>query len=246
MDKVKLRDNLFQKYFDVQDGVLVSDLTNKLSFIPDTWNKLHVLCQKNIKHFDRFCSLEKFKMIEHNNKKYLILKLRMWRYVIIDLDMMENISLDEFYSLFDEEFFVDNFGEVKDNLFDMYYVQKYNGDIQELVNFYIENECVFNLSSEIYCRFNIDNAWTWLFIDFVNAQIQMGFQTCDQLLYEQLFLNYDLTPYGMQDAKNKMGMDKMIEFFSKVNGISLPLENIPLDLYEVFLNYDNSLILKNR
>ena len=49
MDKVVLRDKLFNKYFNVDDGVLVSDLTNKLSFIPDVWNKLHIMCQKNIK-----------------------------------------------------------------------------------------------------------------------------------------------------------------------------------------------------
>ena len=101
MDKVVLRDKLFNKYFNVDDGVLVSDLTNKLSFIPDVWNKLHIMCQKNIKHFDRFSSLEKIKMIEHNNKKYLILKLRMWRYVILDLDNMKNISNDEFNYVFD-------------------------------------------------------------------------------------------------------------------------------------------------
>ena len=204
MDKVVLRDKLFNKYFNVDDGVLVSDLTNKLSFIPDVWNKLHIMCQKNIKHFDRFSSLEKIKMIEHNNKKYLILKLRMWRYVILDLDNMKNISNDEFNNNFDIEFFVRYFGEVKDEFgFELYQVQKYNGDIQELVDYYLDNENVFNLSSEIYCKFNIDDAWTWLFIDFVNSQIQLGFQTEDQLLYEQLFLNYDLTPYGMQDAINK-------------------------------------------
>lgn len=241
MDKVVLRDKLFNKYFNVDDGVLVSDLTNKLSFIPDAWNKLHIMCQKNIKHFDRFSSLEKIKMIEHNNKKYLILKLRMWRYVVIDLDKMENISNEEFLSVFNEEFFVNNFDEVKDNLFDLYHVQKYNGDIQELLDFYIKNKKIFSLSTKIYCRFNIDSAWTWLFIDFVNAQVQMGFQTDDQLLYEQLFLNYDLTPYGMQDAINKMGRDKMTEIFSKVCDIKIPRECIPSDLCEHYLSNSNQM-----
>lgn len=237
MDKVVLREQLFNKYFQVENDVLVSDLIEKLSFIPEVWNKLRVLCEKNINHFKYYSSFEKFKMIKHNNKKYLILKLRMWRYVILDLDNMKNISNDEFNNVFDVEFFVRYFGEVKDEFgFELYQVQKYNGDIQELVDYYLDNENVFNLNSEIYCKFNIDDAWTWLFIDFVNSQIQLGFQTDDQLLYEQLFLNYDLTPYGMQDAINKMGIDKMKEIFSKVNGISIPGKCVPSDLYELYLN----------
>ena len=183
-------------------------------------------------------------MIKHNNKKYLILKLRMWRYVILDLDNMKNISCDEFNNNFDIEFFVRYFGEVKDEFgFELYQVQKYNGDIQELVDYYLDNENVFNLNSEIYCKFNIDDAWTWLFVDFVNSQIQLGFQTVDQLLYEQLFLNYDLTPYGMQDSIHKMGIDKMNEIFSRVNGISIPGKCVPSDLYELYLNNKNSFML---
>ena len=50
MDKVILRDLLFQKYFDVDNGIFVKDLNDMLSFIPDVWNKLHIMCQKNIKH----------------------------------------------------------------------------------------------------------------------------------------------------------------------------------------------------
>ena len=57
----------------------------------------------------------------------------------------------------------------------------------------------------------------------------------DQTLYEQLFLNYDLSPYGMQDAIGKMGIDKMNEIFSKVGDIIIPSDSIPSDLYEQYL-----------
>lgn len=244
MDKVVLRDKLFNKYFNVDDGVLVSDLTNKLSFIPEVWEGLHNLCRKNIKHFDYLSSLDKFKMVSLNNKNYLILKLRMYRYVIIDLDKMENISKEDFYNIFDEEFFIKYFGEFKDEFgLDLYQVQKYNGNIDELLKYYKDNEFVFNLEPNIHCRFDVDDAWTWLFIDFINAKIQLGFQTVNQLLYEQLFLNYDLTPFSMQDAIHKMGIDKMNEIFSRVDGISIPIQCIPNDLYDLYLNNKNSFML---
>ena len=243
MNKVILRDELFNKYFCVDNGVLVSDLNDKLSFIPSVWEGLHNLCKKNIRHFNCLSTLDKFKMIEYDNKKYLILKLRMWRYVIIDLDNMRNISYDEFNSNFDVDFFVKYFDEFEDEYgLELYQLQKYNGDIFELLNYYKENESIFNLNSNIHCKFDIDDAWTWLFIDFVNAKVQLGFQTKDQFLYEQLFLNYDLTPFGMQDAIHKMGIDKMNEIFSRVDGISIPAKCIPCDLYKLYL--DNKSVKK--
>lgn len=249
MEKEVLRDLLFQKYFQLEDGVSVKDLNDKLSFIPEVWGNLRTLCEKNMKRFDRFSSLEKIKMIEHNQKKYLILKLRMCRYLIIDLDRMESISREEFQNEFTEEFFINNFDEssVGEDYFDFFYLlDKYQGDVRELLDFYIENLDVLNLSSRLYCKLNEQDAWTWLFIDYANASAQMGFQTPDQLLYEQLFLNYDLTPYGMQDAINKMGIDKMKEFFSKMSDIKIPVECIPADLYEQYLNrsYKDDIILK--
>ena len=216
MDKVLLRDMLFQKYFEIEDGVSVKDLNDKLSFIPEVWGNLRTLCEKNMRRFDRFSSLEKIKMIEHNQKKYLILKLRMCRYLIIDLDRMVSISREEFQNEFNEEFFISNFGEtsVGDDCFDFFYLlDKYQGDVQELLNFYMENIDVLNLSSRLYCKLDEQDAWTWLFIDYANASSQLGFQTPDQTLYEQLFLNYDLTPFGMQDAINKMGIEKISFIF---------------------------------
>ena len=142
MDKVLLRDILFQKYFEIEDGVSVKDLNDKLSFIPEVWGNLRALCEKNMRRFDRFSSLEKIKMIEHNQKKYLILKLRMCRYLIIDLDRMVSISREEFQNEFNEEFFISNFDEtsVGADCFDFFYLlDKYQGDVQELLDFYMEN-----------------------------------------------------------------------------------------------------------
>ena len=92
----------------------------------------------------------------------------------------------------------------------------------------------------MHCKLEVESAWTWFYIDFVNAHIQLGFQTPNQNLYEQLFLNYDLTPYGMQDAQQKMGIEKMKEIFSKIKDIKIPKECIPDDLYQQYLAQVNA------
>jgi len=244
MEKTELRNQLFNKYFDIEDGVLATDLVDKLSFIPELWKKLHILCENNIQHFDAWSTLEKFKVLNYKQKKYLILKLRMFQYVIIDIEKMENITEEEFNEKFDESFFVDNFDEIKskDNktLFNLYHINKYNGDVQKLIDFYMENRNLLELSTELHYRLDIDEAWTFFFIDFANAEAQMGFQTLDQFLYEHLFLKYDLTPLRMQDAQEKIGVTRMQEMFEKIKDLKIPIEVIPSDLYQQFSNQCNT------
>lgn len=249
MEKDLLRDMLFGRYFHIEDGILVSDLTDKLIFITEIWKQLHTLCEKNIRHFDAFSSLEQCKMIEHNQQNYLVLKMRMWRYLIVNINSMHVVNQSEFEKEFDENFFVNNFNETKESgeipYTEFYRMEKYSGNIEELVRFYFTNKDILSLSTNLYCKLEVDSSWTWIHIDFANANVQMGFQTPNQNLYEQLFLNYDLTPYGMQDAQQKMGIEKMKGIFAKMKDIKIPKECIPRDLYQQYLFQCNISVGKN-
>ena len=73
-NKEGLRNKLFAKYFEVEEGLNATELVDKLSFIPEVWNKLHTLCENNIEYFDEYSSIDDIKLLNHNEKKYLILK----------------------------------------------------------------------------------------------------------------------------------------------------------------------------
>lgn len=237
-DKEKLRNKLFAKYFEVEEGINATELVDKLSFIPEVWDKLHTLCENNIEYFDEYSSIDDIKLLNHNEKKYLILKLHIYRYIIIDIERKENITEEQFENNFDEDFFVSNFNVrkmVDYDFLELCDIEKYDGNIEELLDFYTENEQVLNLSKKIHYVLKADNAWTHFHIDFVNASGQLSFETKDQFLYEQLYLRYDLTPTNMQDAQNKIGIEKMKEMFQKIKEIKIPQEVIPSDLYKEYL-----------
>lgn len=243
MDKDTLRNKLFEKYFEVNDGVVAKDLADKLSFIKEIWKELHVLCEKNIKYFDKYSRLSAIKILEHNKNKYLITKLDICNYVIIDLNKMDNISNEQLKSEFNEEFFIRNFNERKvtsnGNFYDFYDVTNYDGNKHELFDFYVENQDIFNLSSRIDYTIKIDNALTYFIINFAVGSAQLGFQTPDQFLYEQLFLGYDLTASRMQDAGRQIGVEKMKEMFERIPTIKIPKDYIPKELYEQYLAHSN-------
>lgn len=243
MEKTQLRNKLFNKYFEIEEGIPVIDLTGKLDFISEVWKKLRLLCMTNIRHFHPYNPIYSCKIVEHNKKKYFILKIGFWEYCIIDIEKKENITIEQFKNDFNENFFVNNFDEQRDeceNIYSSSYrITKYTGDIEELLKFYIENQNVLSLTSEIYYEFKIENAVTNFRIDFMNANAVMSFETPDQFLYEHLFLKYDLTPSPMQDAHDKIGIERMKEMFSVIQNIKIPFEFIPDDLYQQYLIQSN-------
>lgn len=234
MDKESLRDNLFAKYFECKDGILATDLVNQLHFIPEIYAKLNEMCIGNVEMFDKFDRMKEVKAINFNNKKYLILRENIYSYIIIDMDKEENILNPA--EIFDENFFISNFGEraIEPGI-TFYNFSKYEGNIPELIAFYLENKDVFDLSRNLSYVLSISSAVTRFSINFSEGRAQLAFWAPKQELYEQLFLQYDLSPSSMQDAQKKIGLERMLEMFQEVKKIKIPVEVVPDDLYQHFL-----------
>lgn len=234
-EQTNLRNQLFEKYFEVEEGISLQNFMKDTNFIQETWNNLHQLLEKNLRYFDAWSTLDDIKQVTNQGKDYLIIKLRIWNYIIIDLETNQSVSNEKIRNYFNEEFFIKTFEERKiedKDCLDMYHFDLYNGSIQELINFYKNNQTVFNLPNHLYYKLMIDQAWTYLSIDLANGQVQLGFETKDQFLYEHLFMQADLAPSRMQDAGQKIEMFKMIEIFERVKDIKLPHSIIPVEFYQ--------------
>lgn len=252
MDKkaVNLRSELFEKYFENQDGVLLFELMEKLKYIINIWKELHNILETNSEDINKYTRIELIERINHNNKEYLIIKFMPWSYLVIDLNNNKVLSTEEIEDNFTEEFFVHNFNEKYinegTNKISLYWFYTFNGKIDTLINFYIENIELFNLAKNISYKLFIEEAWTYLSINITNGNIQLGFQSEDQLLYERLFLNSDLTPFGLQDATSKIGKDKMKEMFNRIKDIIIPFDIIPQELLNFINSYDDIKLSLNK
>lgn len=231
-----LRNQLFAKYFESDEGILVTDLVEKLGFIPEIYHELHELCEKNIRYFDSTSNIEKMRLVTRKKKQYLIMKLNMLKYVIIDIEKFENINVNQFHELFSINFLMTYFDEPKSarKYQSLLRIEEYKGDKKELFDFYLQNQNIFQLSNSICYHYKIGEAWTYFDIDFADHSARMGFQTPNQFLYEQLNLHYDLTPSRMQDAGGRIGVERMQEMFQEIPKIKIPEECIPEDLLEEY------------
>lgn len=235
MDNYKdnLRNNLFEKYFQVQDGILLSDLVESTNFITQTWDHLHKILEKNVEDYDSWSRLEDIKEIEYKNKKYLIIKIMIHRYIVIDLDNKKILSEEEIFNILEEKLFIENFNERKvgENMYNKLYWFINGNNVDEIINYYNQNKKIFDYPTEIFYRINMNDVYTFLSIK-LNSSIQLSFQGKNQILYETLFINSNLTPSGMQDTKNRISIEKMREIFDRIPSIIIPNEYIPKEFFE--------------
>jgi len=232
----ELRNQLFESYFEVE-GIQLLNLICSLKPVIDSFKQLHILLEKNVKHFDKYSNLYEIKKIEHNSKYYLIVKSNLWQYLIIDLEDGKSLNKEDVINLFNEKFFIDNFKEknTKNNFTNMYNFMKYSGNIAELICFYEDNKKLLELPKNIRHSIKLGEAVTYLNISLSKSEIQLGFHTPNQSLYEHLFLDIDFNPYSIQDAKQRIGNEKMLEMFERIKNIKIPKYNIPKEFFEIQL-----------
>lgn len=76
MDRTELRNRLFEKYFEVEDGIVLSDLMKNVSGIVKVWQDLHKILESHAEGFKWYNEMDTIKGIEYNSKEYLIIRFR--------------------------------------------------------------------------------------------------------------------------------------------------------------------------
>lgn len=245
--KTELRNNLFEKYFEVEDGILLSELVKSTSEITSTWDYLHKILEKSIKDYDHWSRLEDIKEIEYKNKKYLIIKIMMQKYIVIDLDTEKILSVEEIFNTLEQQLFIENFNEKKidEKMYNRFYWFLSGKNEKTIIDYYNKNKKILNYPTKIFYKIKTGDVYTFLSIN-LNDGVQLSFQGKDQILYETLFINLDLTPSWMQDTKDRISIEKMREMFDRIPNIKIPKEYIPKEYFEdgLIKEKNNTLIKK--
>ena len=231
-EKSKLRDALFEKYFESEeDRVDILQVLEQITPMIDVWADLGDLLKKTIKDYEWFDGCDAVRFISYQGEDYLVIKIRMFKYFIVDIKKKKVLTKEDIAVLFTEDFFVTNFGErklkSKSHYLAMYHFFNCKQNLEELVAFCKVNQKTLEAPNTIYCHFEIEEAWTYLNINMSTKEIQLGFQTPDQTLYDFLHFGIDLEPWGMQDAEDRMGLEKMREICERVKEIKILKTCIP-------------------
>lgn len=227
MEKDELRTILFEQYFKSNNSINIKELLNNTTYITDMYKEFFLILDKNIEDYDIYDKVDIIKEIEHNNKRYLIIKVSVLQYIIIDLYNYNTLNLENVKKYFKEEFFITNFREVNGIKIDRYHILESNKSLLPIINYYFNNKDLFNIKPKIFYKVSYMDAISCIRINLIDENIQLEFLTKDQYLYEQLYFNIDLTPSIMQDSIKKIGINKTNEIFNRIKDINIPLSCIP-------------------
>ena len=239
MNKSKLRDELFNKYFENEEGVKLSDLVQILSPLTETGKHIKKILHENVQGFCPFSTIYAIKSIEHDNNHYLMIRSGAFNYIVVDLTEKKVMDKNSIKEMFDEESFIslivydqESAEDIRNNGLNTVRFLPSKKDISKLVDFYFANKGILESYQNICYRINIENARTQININLLNDDIQLSFETPDQFLYEQIFFRGDLTPSGLQDAHDKIGKERMLEIIDKVKDIRIPSCLVPTIVFE--------------
>lgn len=228
-EKGLLRDSLFNKYFEVEEGLTLKELEESTRCITDTFEEFRKIIIDESQTFCSYNGIEKVSLINYKNKNYLFIKIMSANYYVIDLNLKKSLN-DDCKSLFNIDFFIDNFDECIDGLdYDVFYhFDEYKGDINKLLMYFYQNKDILELK-DLMIKYKIfkNDATTSIYYNIINGSGQLHFYANNQFLYEQLFLKRGLKPSNMQDAVQKIGRERINEMFEAIPNIKIPYEYIP-------------------
>ena len=246
MHENQMRKLLIDEYLKVTDGIPIDDITSTLSFIKDTYQNLKTLLAKHIEHIEYYNKCGPIKYIGVKGKECLAIRLGLARYLMIDTETGLALSKEQVCSQWTEDYFLAEFAgyhasHALENDIDQYTFLTPPGNLSDIVDFCAANSTVFALPTTIVHQVKLEQpnitgtvikTLSYLAVDFIRNEIQLGFRGTDQYLYEHLFFSLDLEP-TIKDTKGRIDNEEMNTIFCKVKNIRIPKEAIPQELLAI-------------
>lgn len=228
----ELQSAVFKSTFTMnKDGVSLKESIALLESRINIWKTFYKLLGEVLDPMDKRFKIMCVKKVNYNNHKYLIMKISLWYYVVIDLDTNKTISEDDARSIFDVEFFKDNFNE-GEGLIDYYSFDQLSDEIVvKVIDYYVEHENILtDNKSERLTILDNEEVVGYLIIYFDKDEVMLGINGKINGRCNYLFLDNNLSVYG---ASNLSGnKDEVASSFDGSRDIM-----IPKDLLSKYINY---------
>lgn len=216
--------NLYQLYFENENGIKISELMLILQPLINNWNNLYQLLINNSDTFNKYSRINKIKTLKYNETNYLIIKSSLADYLIIDIDNNKVIEYRKNLEPFNKEFFNCYFNDKKIDESLYYYIDINEDSMEQIINM-VNNNSIFLEDSNITYNLNKDNYITKIFIDITNGDVSLSFHNNVGGNFNCIFFNKDLIPIGVSNPTNNIVQLK--EMCQSFKNIVIPDENIP-------------------
>ena len=148
-----IQEQAYLQLFSNNDGLSSKELLIKLEDIRSIWRKLYSIIGNEIDpNNDRFSVMDISK-VSCNNKVYLMLRIGLWEFIIIDINDMRCLSKEEVLATLNHELF-DRFNGLDDTDVEYFTFEKLKKKpLKRVVDHFVEHENVLTSDKRLVYKF---------------------------------------------------------------------------------------------
>lgn len=233
----RLQEKLFEFLFNSEEDYLTLDeLIKRIEPVSKVWLGLEkILLNDKSNRFSYFSSISGIKRVDG----YIIIRIYLWNYIVIDPVSLECLTNEEVFTLFKEEDFLNNFKEAAtDNKFEiMYHFDKAGTKetIETIVKYFNEYENILTQTNYIYYLIKKLNGNVGISIKLATKKVTVSFASFSDNAESPEHVNYLFfnDKLELTGASNPTGnQESLIQMGTKIKQAKVPISAIPKFMIE--------------
>lgn len=192
----------------------------------EVWTNFHHIIRNNVKNFYKTNIVKKIVVCSLEKKDYLIIKLHNWDYLILDTFSERYIGKEEVSSLFNESFFIENFGEERKAEFPYLFINSCRNP-KEILDFFVQYKSFLLANSVIQYQWSEKENFLSLDFDTKNNFLGLEIFSKESPVRNQYFFDCNLYPLNYQYLEDNLGKKEALEILKAIQNLSIPYQYIP-------------------
>lgn len=208
-----IQEQAYLQLFSNDEGLSSKDLLKKLENIRGIWRKLYSIIGKEVDpNNDRFSVMDISKVC-CNDKVYLMLRIGLWEFIVIDINNMRCLSKEEVIATLNHELF-DRFYGLDESDVEYFTFEKLKKKpLKQVVDHFVEHEQVLSSDKRLVYKFyqkdGIVGCYT-ISCDKSDSMVSVNDYKNGRCNY--IFLDIDLKVYGASNLTgNKESVAKLFD-----------------------------------
>ena len=207
----KIQESVYLKLFSNTDGVSSKKIIKALKRRRGVWQKFYKMIGKEIDPMNERFSVMDLDKIIMAEKVYLVLRIGLWEFIVIDINNMRCLSHDESMVLLDHDKFEKFRGIDETDVEYFSFESLSNKKVKEVVDFYCEEEQILSdVNSLTYKFYHADHVLGSFTLRYDKTDSMVSVNDFNEGRCNYIFLDKNLKVYG---ASNLTGNK---EFVSKL------------------------------
>lgn len=216
----------FESFFkEVPNGYSLKQFMVDMHRRRSVWQRLYKIVGEELAPGNNIFKFNNIKKVQSNGKTYLMIRVNIWGFVVIDVNDMRCIEYEEATRVIDSEIYRGKFNIRKEEIGYLYFDILSDDAIKDLVDFFVEEERIITGPKTMRYKFYKSDdviGTVFVFLDCMDTMISVNDSVSGRINY--VFLNSNLKAYSTTNPTGNK--DDIISCFDGTRDAYVPFDLI--------------------